>query len=705
MRYLTGVEDRRSASSGCRTAVSMNTSHRSNKLLHGYVQRWQRRSLVWDRRDLDKLESALAGSGEIPGELDAKTRSSAGYLIPLRGQVAVLKLVKSSRSYPAVEKFAEHLHYCLGCREVLQTSGPGCGITATSAAVASCATEVPGDSAVPIEYRRRANSFGRLRRMGFIPRVRSGEIYFTELQLDRLDELALRQAMYLGPSRLMQFFNDYIAESGISFGDGTIARAGQFMQPLLGEEVDMPPLGLIYRVLFRCRVELESPFRKPPVACQIEDFIGSMAVYGRILAPQYTSQHALTPANTEHVAEIMERARMLDVVYGVHQLHGTALWPLISHAYKEDARAGRLAAAERVSNDLLARARKRAWILPIPQYRKGLDADERRVFDGILSQAREWTVRHDMQYPVLFAENEVATLPSPPLLCAALFSYVTTAETSDTVDAVELGRRFETFVLGLLNEVGAETIRGQWRSGPDSGDIDAGFVTDQSIIVFECKKSCQSFWSRVHGGAYTLDHFVATLGRGVLQGLTLRQTLEERGHVTLSHDGEITELRLGGREFVHYVLTGMDDGCLQANVFFRAVMRGLYNARISFTPEAGASHETRKRWGTKQENTNRILSKLTSAVGQALPSYDHQVDRLFRNFSTMPLALLSFAATTLRSVDALERCLRGKVAVQNAQAGPHADFYDAYRYARGELSSNDADLIDFTIAAGNLWLK
>jgi hypothetical protein len=640
----------------------------------------------------------------VPDDLDAKFRAATSYLTPVRSQVAMLQLVQPGRRYSTVERFVEHLHYCTECSATLRHAEPGSGLLVTSAAIGDCKTDAPLERPVESEYRRRAEAVVKLRKMGFLPRIRSGEIYLTEPQLRRLDELVVRQAAHLGAARLMLFFNEYIADSGIAFGDGTVLRAGQFMQPLLAEGQDMAPLGLIYRIAFRCRSETDT-VRPAPGVWDIEQFISSVTTYARVLAPQYTSQHALSPAGTEHVAEILERARMLDLVYGLHQHHGTAFWPLITHAYGKDVPHPALAAAERVTADLLSRAQARDWTFSVRQFRGRLAKDEEEVFDGILRRAREWSARDDAQFPAFLLDDDVATLPSSPVVCATLFSHVTTVVAADAVESGELGRRLETFVTQVLRAAGAKTIRGQWSSGTDSGDIDAGFVTDTAIIVFECKKSCQSFWGRVEGGVSTVDHFVGTLARGVLQGLRLRRALEETGYVTLADDTATTELRLEGREFVHFVLTGFDDGCLQANVFFRSVLYGLYNSHVSFAPK-GEPASASKELGKKQKRTNQILSGLTAAVAASLPKYNNEIDRLFRNLSTMPLGQLTFAAATLPSVHALERCLRARVAVQNAQAGPHQDFYDAYRYARGETpSSNDAKLIDFSVEHGKLWMK
>ncbi len=683
----------------------MNASRSSAKLLDGYVQRWARRSFAWDRRAIQALESALGEGEAVSAELDARLQAATGYLTPLRGQVAMLQLAHPSRRYPATERFAEHLHYCTECHATLRQAAPGSGLQVTSAAMGACSTHTPLDGLVAAEYRRRAEAVARLRTMGFMPQIRSAEIYLPELQLRRLDELVLRQATHLGPSRLILFLNEYIADSGIAFGHGTVIRAGQFMQPLLGEGQDMTPLGLIYRILFRCRSETDPFGHEPPVVCEIKDFINAATTYARVLAPQYTSQHALTPAGPEHVAEILERARMLDVVYGLHQHHSTAFWPLITHAYGEDIPPARLAAAERVTANLLSRAQARDWTFSARQLQAQLGQDDAEIFDGILGQAREWSARDGAQFPAFLLDGDEATFPPSPVLCATLFSHVTTAVAAGAVDPVELGKRLETFVTYVLKAAGTETIRGQWSSDNDSGDIDAGFVTKTAIIIFECKKSCQSFWGRVDGGFSTVDHFVGTLGRGVLQGIRLRRALEEAGSVAVTDGAVTTELRLEDREFVHFVLTGFDDGCLQANVFFRSVLCGLYNARIAFTPK-GEPASASKTWDKKQKQTNRTLARLTSAVAASLPRYNNEIDRLFRNLSTMPLGQLTFAAATLPSVESLERCLRARVAVQNAQAGPHQDFYDAYRYASGASpSSNDAKLIEFCVEHGKLWTK
>ncbi len=681
----------------------MNASSFSRKLLDGYVRRWGRRTAAWDRRDVHALEHALRASAPLSDEQDAKLRA-AEYLTPLRSQIAMLRLIQPDRDYSLVAELVEHLWFCTGCRAALRDAVPGSSITAATQAVRACASGIPATDVLATEYRRRGAAVEHLRELGLVPQLRSGEIYLTERQLRRLDTLVLRQAAHLGPSRLLPLFNEYIADSGISFGGGTILRVGQFMPPLLGEGQDMAPLGLIYRVLFRCRSEMDPFDWEKPAACEVGGFISSVTTYARVLAPQYPSQHAMTPASPEHVVEIFERARMLDVVYGLHQHHDTAFWPLIDHAYDPEVPKARLAAARRVSTDLLARAQAREWSLSLAQYREGLNPEEADVFDGIVEHAERWSARDDVQFPVLLAGDDGASLPSSPLLCATLFSYVTGSVLAGAVDSGELGQRLEVFVDQVLRAAGATTIRGEWRAETDSGDIDAGFVTDTAIIVFECKKSCQSFWGRVQGGGLTVDHFVGTLGRGVLQGLRLRRALQDHGAVTVVDGASMTELRLEGREYVHFVLTGVDDGCLQANVFFRSILFGLYNVHVAFTPEGDAAPS--KTWAKKQKRTNRILSQLTAVVVDTLPRYGNEIDRFFRNLCAMPLGQLTFAASTLPSVEALERCLRARVAVQNAQAGPHQDFYDAYRFASGDaLSSHDAQMLEFCVAHGKLWMK
>ena len=678
----------------------MSQAHDSAKLLHGYLQRWNRRALIWDRRDVEALESALLGREEPSEALESKLVATSAHILPLRSQIAMLHLTRPSHRFPEAERFAEHLHYCERCHSLLDRPSSARVLREARRAIGACDTEVPKSDRISAEYRRRAEAIAHLRRLRFIPRIRSGELYLPELQLRQLDDLVLSQANHIGPPNLIEFFNTYVAESGIAFGDGTILRTGQFMPGLIHEGPDMAPLGLIYRVLCRSHCETAPMTRKPGGHYDVHDFLDAVTAYARILAPQYSSQHAMTPASPEHVTEVLERARMLDVVYGVHQQHPTSLWPLLDYVYGQDVPAALLAAAQQVTAKLLDQANRGDWTFGIEPFHRRLPDDERSIFETLLRRAEQWNANDPHQFPPFLVADGNATLPPAPILCATLFSHIVSVIGPDSVPSDVLGHRLEEFVDTTLRNIGAKTIRGDWENEEEHGDIDAGFVTDTAVVIFECKKSCQSFWGRVGGGASTVDHFVAILGKGVLQGLRLRRALT-RGGVTVINGDARTELQLGDREYVHFVLTGNDDGCLHANVFFRSILIGLYNTQVGFTSDEGTTSPSR--WKTKEKRANEVLSKLTAAVTDTLSDYGHEIDRLFRNLCTMPLGQLTFAATSLPTLDALERCLRAKIAVQNAQAGPHQDFYDAYRYANGE--SPDSKLIDFMVENGKLWLK
>jgi hypothetical protein len=515
----------------------------------------------------------------------------------------------------------------------------------------------------------------------------------------------LAQARAIGQAQLMRILNAYVADSDISFGGGAVVRAGRFMDPLVGTAPDTPPLGLMYRVLFRAGVEAPVVGGPPVAACDFAKFEQTISLYANVLAPQYPSQYAVMRPTPAQVREIVERARMLDVVYGIHQHHPSALWPLLSHAYGPEVSATKIDAAKQVTDDLLARARAGDWDVDIPLHDRALSPDQRRVFSQIVEQSRSWTTEEKAQFPAVLVDGQSATLPTPPLLTGTLFSAVVQNFAPHAASDSRLGERLQDFVLEVLQDTGARTIAGPWHTRNDSGDIDAGFETEDSVVIFECKKSCQGFWGRVEGGGQALDHFIRTIARGVAQGLRLQNALESSDAVFLrTRDGE-RRLALGDREFFHFVLTGADDGAFQAKLFLHSILIGLYGTSVTFSAPATSSPSVQRDWQKRETRANQILRDLTNQVGRALPAVGNKIDILFRNLNAMPLPQLTFAATTLKSISALETCLRVTAAVQNSQAGPHEDFYFGYRYARGELSHNEKSLLTATSTHRKLWVR
>lgn len=661
--------------------------------------------MVWTRCDVAALDEALTAGAEASNELDAKTKAAIGYLAPLRAQLAMLHLISPQRRYAAASAVVEHLHCCEACREKLRESTVQ-GIVATAArTTASCANSTPTDVYVAAEHRRRAETIRSLRKLRFVPQVRSGEIYLAELALLRLDELVIAQARAVGTANLLHELNSYVAESGMSFGDTSIVRAGCFMDPLIGPANNTAPLGLVYRVVFRARTEAPLGWHPPPEPCDLATFKTTSLLYARVLAPQYPSQWAIMRPSVEQVLEILERARMLDVVYGIHQHHPSALWPLLLEAYGPEVPTPIIDATRRVSDDLMARAHAREWDVDAPAYEASLNPSERQEFGRLLDRSRSWTTRDTAQFPVMLVDGERAILPTPPLLCGTLFA--TVAEWFEPFAAKKqvLAQRLEDFVLRVLDGLGARTISGAWRTAEDGGDIDAGFETEKSVVIFECKKSCQGFWGRVAGGEHVLDHFISKVARGVLQGLRLRNALQSSDVLVLSVDGVERELGLGGREFFHFVLTSSEDGAFQCKLFLHAILIGMFGASVTFSTPEHADSRTRRDWREREESANKILTKLTRQIELALPRFENRIDVLFRNMNAMPLTQLTFAVATLNSVAALEDCLRGTAAVQNSLVGPHEDFYYGYRCARGELSHNEESLLTWTSANHSLWVR
>jgi hypothetical protein len=236
--------------------------------------------------------------------------------------------------------------------------------------------------------------------------------------------------------------------------------------------------------------------------------------------------------------------------------------------------------------------------------------------------------RNSPYYPIYKSSKDVFVLPPRGIAARALYEriYALLREASTPNLENRMGKALELLTAKAIALTGHNPafVGAQYRLPGQAKkkapyEVDVAGETDKRVFLFECKKKSLTNAARAGNTLTTAVDFSQAFLQPLVQMNGHEAQLRSGGITFL--DGQV--LKLKGRDIQRFAITMTDHGSMQDRMFLRAIVLGLWGAKLtSFDPALQ----------TEADKVNEQLSKLAEGITAMAGQAGETLDKFARHY-------------------------------------------------------------------------